>query len=91
MHYTNHYFLILSLIATLCQSLDFPASFTVVRNIVTPISIDSFIQQIGCCKNDSSGNSASYSVASLDGFQALSTPATLQSGVTPLSIWLNAF
>lgn len=84
-------FLLIALLISLSACADFPASFTIVRNILTPISIDSFLDQIGCCLKDSSGNPISYSRVSLDGFYSLSTPATLQAGVTPLSIWLNAF
>lgn len=73
------------------ESIDFPASFTVVRNLVPPLGIDGFFNQTGCCLSDKYGNPTGYTIVSLDGFKSSSTPATIQNGVSPLSVWSNAF
>ncbi len=83
---------VLVVLGSLCSihAITFPASLTVVRNILMPLNIDSFYTKTGCCRNDSNGN-PSYNIVSLDGFKTLSTSTTIQQSLTPLGIWLNAF
>jgi hypothetical protein len=73
------------------QSISFPAAFTVVRNLLMPLNIDSFINKTACCKTDDFNNSLSYNIVSLDGFKSTSDLNTMRQGASPLAIWLNAF
>jgi hypothetical protein len=88
--YVSSFILLTSFIIEL-DSIDFPASFTVVRNLVPPLGIDGFFNQTGCCLSDKYGNPTGYTIVSLDGFKSSSTPQTIQNGISPLSIWSNAF
>lgn len=82
---------IFALILQAC-SINFPISFTVVRNINPPLSLNSFFQKVGCCSSDAqTGITNSYNIVSLDGFQSTSTVSSIQSGSSPLSIWVNAY
>mgnify|MGYP000863081440 FL=1 len=68
-----------------------PASFTVVRNIAMPLNPTTFYNLTGCCQNDTYGSTISYTHISLDGFKSTSTLSQLQSGLSPLGLWLNAY
>ena len=81
----------LVIVFTITKAINFPVSFTVVRNISPPIGIDSFLTKTGCCQSDSYGNSVGYSIMSLDGFKSTSYLSALNSQVSPLSVWMNAF
>lgn len=78
-------------VVTITKAINFPVSLTVVRNISPPIDIDSFLTKTGCCQSDSYGNSVGYNIMSLDGFKSTSYISALNSQVSPLSVWMNAF
>jgi hypothetical protein len=82
----------LLLLFVMQNSIQFPISFAVVRNINQPLSLSRFFQSTGCCQTDPSTNvSASYNLVSLDGFSSTSTLTSISSSASPLSIWTNAF
>lgn len=72
--------------------INYPISFTVVRNINLPLNLQLFFQRSGCCKSDPTTNmQASYNLVSLDGFSSSSTINTIKASSSPLSIWVNAY
>ncbi len=82
----------LLLIGIYPNTINYPISFTVVRNINLPLNMQQFFQRTGCCKSDPSTNiTNSYNLVSLDGFSSSSTITTIRTSSSPLSVWANAF
>jgi hypothetical protein len=72
-------------------AISLPASFAVVRHIVPPVGLDTFLGKVGCCSFDAYGQPSGYTVLALDGFKSTSTSTSVSAGATPLSFWANAY
>ena len=46
---------IIALLIAMIQSITFPVSMAVVRNVVPPLTVSTYLSKIGCCQFDSNG------------------------------------